>query len=240
MIGGADAGAKLVRWYDIANQHFPILRDSVQILGDTPVNSFGLAWYRGLDRKGTPGIEDDEPRFQVRDDIDVDTMPYVGFHEAGHAFQEIVARAIALKTGSTFEFVFDEIRRRYWEFRGFPGVWMDGQLKAINGGGWPYFPDESFADAFAQGMLLLYPVPGYVTGEWTHNYGVNYSWQMRPQILDFMRQLQTEAGGSEVTDEEFIEKYNRLIKPGVDNTVIAIKDRLSVDAHHTHDTSEPK
>jgi hypothetical protein len=240
MIGGTDAGEKLRRWYDIADKHFPILSDSIQILGDTPVNSWGLAWYRGLDTKGTTTPLDDEPRFQVRDDIDVDSFPYVPFHEAGHAFQEIVARGIAQQRGVDWMVVFDEIRARYWTFRGFPGVWMDGQLKANSGGGWGYYPDESFADAFAHGMLLLNPIPGYVTGEWTINYETTPSWKIQAEIVNFMRQLQTEAGGTEVTDSEFLEKYNRLVKPDADGTVNAIKDRLAIDAHHKHDTSEPK
>lgn len=48
-----------------------------------------------------------------------------------------------------------------------------------------------------------------------------------------------------VTDQEFMEKYERLVKPGMDGTIQAVKDRLAIDAHHRHEnptqtTSEPK
>lgn len=157
------------------------------------MGTFGLAWFRGLDTKDTTDPHDDEPRFQVRDDIDVDAIPYVGFHESGHAFQETVARFIAQKRGVYWLDVFDEIRERYWTMRGFPGTWMDGQLKATGGGGWIYYPDESFADCFAWAMLTLHPIPGYVTGEWTWNYDGIPIWQTPDKAVNFMRELANEA-----------------------------------------------
>lgn len=60
-----------------------------------------------------------------------------------------------------------------------------------------------------------------------------------PGTLDLDR-IVAEAGGGEVTDQEFIDFYNRLIKPGADATIQAVKDRLAIDAHHKHDLSEPK
>jgi hypothetical protein len=46
--------------------------------------------------------------------------------------------------------------------------------------------------------------------------------------------------GHEVTDQEFQAMYERIIKPGVDASFKSVKDRLAIDAHHTHTTSEPK
>lgn len=45
--------------------------------------------------------------------------------------------------------------------------------------------------------------------------------------------------GEVVTEADFVAMYDRLIKPGLDATVQAMKDRLSIDAHHSHVTGEP-
>jgi hypothetical protein len=197
--GGSDSGATLLPYYAIAERAFPVLADTAVVLPDTAVGTFGLAWYRGLDTKGTTDPHDDEPRFQVRDDIDVDAIPYVGFHESGHAFQETVARYIAQRRGVYWLDVFDEIRTRYWAMRGFPGTWMDAQIKASNGAGWNYYPDESFADCFAWAMLTLHPIPGYVTGEWTWNYNMTPIWQTPDKAVNFMNELAAEAEGDDMT-----------------------------------------
>lgn len=54
--------------------------------------------------------------------------------------------------------------------------------------------------------------------------------------------VEERLGDNEMTDAEFKAMYDRLIKPDMDNTINAMKERLSIDAHHTHDatTSEPK
>jgi hypothetical protein len=208
--GGSDSGEKLRAWYDIAESQFPILADEVIILPDTKIGTFGLAWCYGLDP------ETGWPMFAVRDDIDVDLTPYIPFHEAGHAFQQTVAMAIAEQRGVHWTVVFDEIRDRYWKFRGFPGTWWDGQLKAINGGGWSYYPDESFADAFAHVMLYLHPIPWYVTGEWTWNYNTQPIWQRAEEAVAFMRQLAEEG------DDMFSEDDRALLR--------RVKDLLEAEA----------
>ena len=244
--GGSDAGALLVPYYQVAERLFPILADQVQILPDTQVGTFGLAWYRGLDTKQTTDPSDDEPRFAVRDDIDINTAPYIGFHEAGHAFQETIARFIAIRRGISWLEAFDEIRERYWSFRGFPGTWFEAQLEAIRLNEWGRFPDESFADCFAHVILFLNPIPGYVTGEWTLNYGTQPIWQKQAQALAFMDELANEAQGEDMTPEQVIALIEE--KWGLTNTISAVKEALSKGAHHTHDavvtavttTSEPK
>lgn len=224
-IGGTDAGAKILSWYEIVENHFPILADEPIIWPDTAAGTFGLAWCYGVDPITW------QPIFAVRDDINVDTIPYVGFHESGHAFQNTIARAIAKKNGGDWLPEFDRIRERYWAFRGFPGTWWDGQLKANGGGGWAYYVDESFADAFAHMMLWLFPVPGYVTGEWTWNYGMTPSWQIQAQTYEFMRGLANEAGG-DMTQDEVIALIEA--KYGLTNTIQAIKDAIGAQAHHKH------
>ncbi len=197
-VGGTDAGEKMRPWYAIAEREFPILADSIEILEDTPAGTFGLAWFRGDDTKGTTTPLDDEPRFAVRDDIDVDAFPYIPFHEAGHAFAEIVARTLAIQRGlgDNWPPVYDEIRTRYWTMRGFPGTWQDAQAVAIQKG-WFYYPDESFADCFAHAMLFLHPIPGYVTGEWTNNFNGTPVWQTPDKAVNFMRELMNEAYGGD-------------------------------------------
>ena len=244
--GGTDNGATLRPYYDIAEGFFPILADQIQVLPDTAVSTFGLAWFRGLDSMGTLDPSDDEPRFAVRDDIDVSFIPYVGFHESGHAFQETIAKFIAIRRGVSWLTVFDEIRERYWKFRGFPGTWFQAQLEAIRLGEWGRYPDESFADCFAHVILFLNPIPGYVTGEWTLNYGTQPIWQKQAQSLAFMDELANEAQGEDMTPEQVIALIEE--KWGLTNTISAVKDALSKGAHHTHDavvtagttTSEPK
>lgn len=188
MTGGTDAGQKIVAYYEVAERMFPILPDAVLIREDTPAGTFGLAWYYGLDP------DTGRPMFAVRDDIDIPATPYIGFHEAGHAFQTIVARGIAKQQGTSLQDAFDQVRARYWQMRGFPGTWLDAQMQAINGGGWMYFPDESFADAFAHVVF------GYSNGEWTWNWNGQYAIDV-PRAAAFMRELQAEARGDDMDEE---------------------------------------
>jgi hypothetical protein len=185
--GGTDAGRRLIPYYQVAERAFPILPDDVEIHDDTPAGSFGLAWYNGL----SPVTG--KPMFRVRDDVNVVQVPYVGFHEAGHAFQTVVARAVARITGVAASDVVNAHRNRYWVLRGFPGSWWDAQQHAISAGGWSFFPDESFADAFAHAVF------GYSAGEWTWNYG-------RPIDVAltraFLKQLEREALGGDDLDEQ--------------------------------------
>ncbi|HEV8574037.1 MAG TPA: hypothetical protein VGR43_04945, partial [Dehalococcoidia bacterium] len=69
----------------------------------------------------------------------------------------------------------------------------------VNGGGWSYYPDESFADCFAWAMLTLHPIPGYVTGEWTWNYNTIPIWQTPDKAVNFMNELAAEAEGDDMT-----------------------------------------
>jgi hypothetical protein len=230
VVGGTDAGEKILFYYAIAEDHYPILADSASIATDTPAGSFGLAWCYGLNSLG-------EPVFAVRDDIDVDVVLYVGFHESGHAFQSTCAKFMAIKEGITFQQALDRIRQRYWTWRGFPGTWWDGQLKAINGGGWPYYPDESFADAFAHAMFWAHPFPGYVTGEWTDNYGVTPEiWRRGAEAYQFFTELMQEAAPVAYVTQEELAAYQADVR----NTLEAMKAELAKQAHHKHDTSEPK
>ncbi len=190
VVGGTDAGSSLVPYYRVAERAFPILPDDVIIDEDTRDYTFGIAWYRGIDP--VTGF----PIFAGRDDLvatyNVEKTPYVGFHEAGHAFMTICARAIARARGTVDGH--NEIRERYWALRGFPGTWRDAHLVATSPtGGWKYYPDESFADAFAQVIF------GYVAGEWTETYGLPID---IPAARAFFKQLEREALGGADMDEQ--------------------------------------
>lgn len=190
IVGGTDAGKQLVPYYMVAEGRYPILPDDVIIDGDTAAGTFGLAWYRGLD------FETGFPIYAVRDDIVIAQTPYIGFHEAGHAFQTIIARHFAELYQLTFMEAFNFVRERYWSMRRFPGTWYDAQLGAINGGGWMYYPDESFADAFAH-VILRSAVPVH---EWTWNWNGQYA--LRPADAEaFFDDLQSEAFGGLNMDE---------------------------------------
>lgn len=189
IVGGTDAGKQLVPYYNVAERMYPILPDDVEIRGDTPVNTFGLAWYEGINENGLP-------IFRVRDDIVISQTPYIGFHEAGHAFQAVVCRAIAAREGSDLNEVYNRLRTRYWEVRRFPGTWFEKQLEAIGSCGWSCYPDESWADAFAQTVF------GYNTGEWTWNEHGRYVIDV-PACAQFFKEIEREAlGGIDVTEEE--------------------------------------
>lgn len=184
IVGGTDAGSSLIPYYRVAERAFPILPDDVIIQGDTESHTWGIAWYRGIDP--VTGF----PIFAGRDDLVgphlVASIPYVGFHEAGHAFMTMCARGIARVRGVTDGH--NEVRERYWAMRGFPGTWRDADPFT-----WRYIPDESFADAFAQVIF------GYVAGEWTENYGL-------PIDIDtaraFFKQLERDALGGDDMDEQ--------------------------------------
>jgi len=192
-VGGTDAGEKIVPYYKIVESFYPFLADDPILYPDTPAGTFGLAWCYGINQ--VTG----QPYFAVRDDIDVDLYPYIGFHESGHSFQNTIAWLKSKKNGTEWIDEFDIIRERYWAFRGFPGTWWDGQLKAIGGAGWGYYPDESFADAFAHVILMLHPYPWYVTGEWTINYGMYLDIN---GMLEFVNQLASEVEGDELDAED--------------------------------------
>lgn len=154
MPGGHDAGAPMYSFYQEANLVFPLLTDSIDIWEDTPANSWGLAWFYGLDNE-------DRPRFAVRDDIALNSK--IAYHEAGHAFDALVTKKLTAQ-GKPWDYVWT----RYWEFRGFPGTWQDAQAIAIAGSGgatWGYYPAESLAEAFSAA------VSGTVQSEWTIPYG---------------------------------------------------------------------
>lgn len=185
--GGSDAGDGLVPFYRVAERMYPILPDDVMIRDDTSAGTFGLAWYYGIDRE--TGL----PMFAVRDDIVISKTPYVGYHEAGHAFQTMVARGIAQVRGLALDVAYNEIRASYWAMMGYPGTWWDAQLYAVNGGGgWSYYPDESFADSFAHTVF------GYFSGSWTQNYGIAYN---VTRATAFFKELEFEATGGNDLDE---------------------------------------
>lgn len=192
VVGGTDAGSSLIPYYRVAERAFPILPDDALIDADTREGTFGIAWYRGIDF--TTGF----PIFAARDDLVASPLlektPYVGFHESGHAFQTIVARELARIRGVSFQEAIDDGRARYWALRGFSGTWWDAHTFALTpAGGWKYYPDESFADAFAQVIF------GYLAGEWTENYG-------RPLDVTaaraFFKDLEREALGGDDLDEQ--------------------------------------
>ena len=214
VVGGTDAGSSLIPYYRVAERAFPILPDDVIIQGDTESHTWGIAWYRGLDP--VTGF----PIFAGRDDLVASPLlektPYVGFHEAGHAFMTMCARGIARLRGTADGH--NEVRERYWAMRGFPGTWWDAHTFANSpGGGWRYYPDESFADAFAQVIF------GYVDGEWTENYGL-------PIAVDaaraFFKLLERVALGGDDMDEA---TTRRLIDARID-------DRLATFAQLQRET----
>lgn len=189
--GGTDAGSSLIPYYRIAERAFPLLPDDVIIHPDTEPHTFGIAWYRGIDP--VTGF----PIFAGRDDLVasplVEKTPYVGFHEAGHAFQTVVARSLAERQGVSFHEAINAGRASYWAMRGFPGTWWDANTRADSpAGGWRYYPDESFADAFAQVVF------GYSVGEWTENYGLPID---VATARAFFKQLESEATGGHDVDE---------------------------------------
>lgn len=186
IVGGTDAGAGLTPYYRMAEQMYPILPDEVIIRADTLVGTFGLAWYYGIDP------DTGFPMFAVRDDIVVSQTPYIGLHEAGHAFQTMVARGIAQRRGISVQEAIDEGRVGYWQMMGYPGTWWDAHLHAINGAGWSYYPDESFADSFAHTVF------GYFSGQWTQNYGVPFD---VARATAFFKALEFEATGGTDLDE---------------------------------------
>jgi hypothetical protein len=49
--------------------------------------------------------------------------------------------------------------------------------------------------------LLLHPIPGYVTGEWTWNYYTTPIWQQADKAVAFMQELAAEAEGAELDAE---------------------------------------
>lgn len=212
VVGGTDAGSSLIPYYRIAERAFPILPDDVIIDADTLAHSWGIAWYRGIDP--VTGF----PIFAGRDDLVASPLlektPYVGFHEAGHAFMTMCARGIARVRGITDGH--NEVRERYWAMRGFPGSWWDAHQHAL-AAGWSYYPDESFADAFAQVIF------GYIAGEWTQNYGLPIDVAV---ACAFFKQLERDALGGDDMDEATI---RRLVDA-------RISDRLATFAQLQRET----
>jgi len=160
--GGTDAGEPIRAFYADAEALFPILPAQVFVEPDTPASSWGLAWYHGL----TP---DGEPRFAVRDDVVINSK--IGYHESGHAFEDVLTRLLAAKAGASPSDMILRFRASYWTWRGFPGTWIDALNYANSltgaGAGWPYLPGESIAEAFSAG------VSGIVQSEWTTTYGLD-------------------------------------------------------------------
>ena len=109
----------------------------------------------------------------------------------------------------------------------------------------PPFPDALYAaSAWLHHKLSLDYGIRLVVGETVKPHRAIVPTQC-PGTLDLDRIVREAGGAQEVTDQEFIDMYNRLIKPGTDATTQAIKDRLAIDAHHRHEnpvqtTSEPK
>ena len=224
--GGDDAGQKILPYYAIARQYFPVLPENAEVRPDTAAGTWGLAWCFGLDPANG------QPVFAVRDDIDVDVIKYVGYHESGHAFMYVIARAM----GGDFDAAVNVLRGRYWAMRGFPGTWEDAQAKAEGGGGWFYYPDESWADAFAHALFSLHPFDGYVTGEWTNNFGQRPIWTHPEDAVRFFQRLQQEV--NVLTDEDKNDIARRVallvlpevmgaIKAGFNVTLPTVLDRLA-------------
>lgn len=155
-VGGFDAGSPIRDLYQDANRLYTILPDTCVVLPDTRADSWGLAWYRGL-------TDDGQPQFAVRDDVSLNTK--IAYHEAGHAFEDMLRRA----TGATWWNVFSigsvDILGRYWTFRRFPGLWQDRHIESQVTGDWGLIPSESWAEAFSAA------VSGFVQSEWTWPYG---------------------------------------------------------------------
>lgn len=163
--GGTDAGDPIRAFYADADRLFPILPDQILVEPDTPASSWGLAWYHGL----TP---DGRPRFAVRDDVIINSK--IGYHESGHAFEDVLTRLLAVNLGVSAEEMLDRFRTRYWTWRGFPGTWQDAVVAAnvafqTDGAtaGWALLPGESIAEGFSAG------VSGIVQSEWTKTYGLD-------------------------------------------------------------------
>lgn len=218
--GGTDAGQKILPYYAIAREYFPILPEHAEVMPDTATGTFGLAWCYGLD-------DDGEPMFAVRDDIDVDVYKYVGYHESGHALMSVLARAFAKKNGITFQQAVDILRARYWAMRGFPGSWQDAQAVAEGGGGWFYYPDESWADAFGHALFSLHPFPDYVTGEWTNNFGQQPIWTHAHDAVQFFQRLMQEVG-IVLTDEDKNDIAKRVASLILPEVVGAIKAGFNI------------
>src|SRR5712664_3350641 len=82
-VGGTDAGDLMHVFYPDAEMIYPVLPKAIYIATDTPVSSWGLAWYLGMNELG-------EPVFKVRDDVVLNSK--IAYHESGHAFQDICSR----------------------------------------------------------------------------------------------------------------------------------------------------
>src|ERR1043165_1699383 len=80
-VGGFDAGASMYSFYPTAAQIFPVLPHEIEIEPDTPVNSWGIAWFLGLNQLG-------QPKFAVRDDNVLSSK--VAWHESGHALEQVL------------------------------------------------------------------------------------------------------------------------------------------------------
>lgn len=247
IVGGYDAGAQMMTFYPNADRIFPILPNGPEILPDTPAESWGLAWFYGLNSQG-------RPRFAVRDDITLTSK--IAWHESGHALEAILILKTAQQKGMDTRAAEDDIRSRYWHWRGFDfhGTWWDSYQYAASLGasaGWAYLPGESIAESISAA------VGGYVESEWTMNWGMGLANNngvydpsgggMRSRVfwLELMNEVEVDEQQIRQIAQDAASEAVARYKVLDDMTVEAVKARLAIDAHHRHDiggvlkTSEP-
>jgi hypothetical protein len=208
LVGGTDAGQPIRPLHAEARLVYNILAPDVEILPDTRSDSFGLAWYRGLNTQGWP-------RFAVRDDVVLNRK--IAYHEAGHEFMDVLRLRTGASAWDLFQTGAPDVLARYWQWRGFPGIWQDAHMQALAQADWTLYPSESWAEAFSAAVIGNDPYM-YQWAEWTASYQLGLAGApgiydpiggaMRARVffLDLMRELAGEE------DDMFTDQDRTLLQ----------------------------